>query len=443
MKYIYNLISFIILILEINLKFLRNLQSSMNSYDYSNYNSVSTNEDLIEKTLSSDISDQSVVYISDPNINIIDSTFTKSGNSNNIENSEFYGVNSAILVQGGDVKISGGQITTRANGANAICVTNRGTAQISKGTLIKSQADSSARGLYAIYGGKIIVEDVTILTEGNSCATLATDRGEGTITCTGCNLYTEGKGSPLIYSTGTIIVNGKSSGNASGAQMVVVEGKNIASVTNSDLKCSGEGYKESNIDKCGVMLYQSMSGDADEGKSQFNCQNSNMEIESTSNVYSSAPMFFITNINTEINLNGCTFKYGSNIFLNVSGTNEWGKIGSNGGNVSLTLVDQDIEGDFVVYNDSELIIKMTNSTIKGTINGAKTAESVEIDMDKNSRIILTGNSYYTKLNNLDSTGSNIKKGSYSFSSYDDDIIIFSNSYFLNRSIFMLLLLAFI
>ena len=86
--------------------------------------------------------------------------------------------------------------------------------------------------------------------------------------------------------------------------MFVVEGKNTASVTNSDFKCSGEGNKDSNVDKCGVMLYQSMS-DADEGSSIFNYQNSNMEIESSSNVYSSVPMFFITNTDAKINLNEC------------------------------------------------------------------------------------------------------------------------------------------
>ena len=56
-----------------------------------------------------------------------------------------------------------------------------------------------------------------------------------------------------------------------------------------------------NVDKCGVMLYQSMSGDADSGTSTFNCESSNMEILSTSSVYSSAPMFFITNTDAEIN----------------------------------------------------------------------------------------------------------------------------------------------
>ena len=57
--------------------------------------------------------------------------------------------------------------------------------------------------------GTITASDVTISSTGGSCATLDTDRGEGTVKCTGCTLSTAGAGSPLIYSTGTITVSKK------------------------------------------------------------------------------------------------------------------------------------------------------------------------------------------------------------------------------------------
>ena len=85
------------------------------------------------------------------------------------------------------------------------------------------------------------------------------------------------------------------------------------------------------------MLYQSMSGDADSGTSTFNCESSTLEILSDSSVYNQAPMFFITNTDAEINLEDCTFNYGSNIFLSAAGTTEWGTTGSNGGVVTLKL----------------------------------------------------------------------------------------------------------
>ena len=444
------LIFFLLSILHVNTNFLRYLQpgSNTNDYDYSTITAVSTDQSLSNADLSSTTSDQSVVYITTSGLTITDSTLTKSsGDSSNTENSEFYGVNAAVLVQGGEVSITGGNINTNAKGANAICATNDGKVTIS-GTTIKSTGDSSARGLHATYGGSITATGVSISSTGGSCATLATDRGEGTVSCTNCELSTAGSGSPLIYSTGDITVS-KTTGTSTGAQAVVVEGKNTATVKDSsNLKCNGIGNRN-NVDQCGVMLYQSMSGDADDGISTFNCENSNIEIQSGSSVYSSAPMFFITNTDAFIKLNGCTFTYGSGTFLSAKGTSEWGTSGSNGGDVILNLTNQNIVGDFVVDANSDLTINMVNSTITGKINSAKTADDLSINLDSASKITLTGNSYYTSISNSDKTGANIINGSYSLSSYDDDDDdndinrVTTNGKFIPLSFFLLLTLLLI
>ena len=244
---------------------------------------------------------------------------------------------------------------------------------------------------------------------------MATDRGEGTVTCTGCTLSTEGAGSPLIYSTGDITVS-KTTGTATGAQAVVIEGKNTATVKeSSNLKCNGNPNRK-DVDKCGVMLYQSMSGDAASGTSTFNCDKSTIEIQSSSSVYSSAPMFFITNTQAKINLEECTFKYGSGVFLKAAGTSEWGSSGSNGGVVTLTLTNQDIEGDIVVDAYSSLTLNLIGSTITGKINEANTAAKIAITLDEDSGIILTGNSYYTSLANEKKDGSNLVNGTYKWTS---------------------------
>ena len=49
----------------------------------------------------------------------------------------------------------------------------------------------------------------------------------------------------------------------------------------------------------------------------------------------------------------------------------------------------------------------------------KTGAKVVINIDESSTITLTGNSYYTSINNGKSDGSNIIKGSYSFDSYEE------------------------
>ena len=405
------MIYILLLILGTKAQFLRFLQSSKNSYDYSSYSSTSTNENLSGKTLSSTNSDQSVVYVTKSGITINNSNLNKeSGDSSKTENSEFYGVNAAVLVNGGGLTMIGGTITTKAKGANAIVATNNGNVIIT-GTEITSTGSGSARGLHSTFGGKIEATNVKISTQGGSCATLATDRGEGSVTCTECTLSTAGAGSPLIYSTGDITVS-KTTGTAIGAQAVVIEGKNTATVKeSSNLKCNGNPNRK-DVDKCGIMLYQSMSGDAASGTSTFNCDKSTIEIQSSSSVYSSAPMFFITNTQAKINLEECTFKYGSGVFLNAAGTSEWGNSGSNGGVVTLTLTNQDIEGDIVVDAYSGLTINLIGSTITGKINSANTAAKIAISLDQDSSIILTGNSYYTSLVNEKTDGSNLINGTY-------------------------------
>ena len=413
-----------LLFIVTNSQFLRFLQSSKNSYDYSSYTATSVNQNLNAQTLSSTTSDKSVVYITQSGITIQNSSLKKeSGDSSKTENSEFYGVNAAVLVNGGGLTMTGGSITTSAKGANAVVATNNGNVKIT-GTQITSTASGSARGLHATFGGKIEADNVKISTKGNSCASLATDRGEGTVTCTDCELVTAGAGSPLIYSTGDITVS-KSTGTATGAQIAVIEGKNKVTIKEaSDLKCNANPNRKE-VDTCGVMLYQSMSGDAASGTSVFNCDKSSLEIQSSSSYYKTAPMFFITNTQAQINLEECTFKYGSGVFLKAAGTSEWGSSGSNGGVVTLTLTNQDIEGDIVIDSFSGLTLNLISSTIKGKINNANTAAKLAITLDEDSQIILTGNSYYTSLVNEKSDGSNLINGTYKWTASTEKVI--SNS----------------
>ena len=309
--------------------------------------------------------------------------------------------------------MTGGSISTSAKGGNGLVATNGGTVTIS-GTTIKSTGSASGRGLHATYGGVITASNMDVSSTGGSCATLATDRGEGTVSCSSCTLSTAGAGSPLIYSTGNITVS-NTTGTSSSAQAVVVEGKNSATIKDSELKCTANPNNKD--DECAVLIYQSMSGDAESGTSSFNCVKSTMEILSTSTYYTEAPIFYVTNTDANIALNGCTFTYGSDVFIVVD-EGSWGTSGSNGGTVTLTLTNQDIEGEIIVGSFS-LTIKMINSTIKGTINKDKTAGTLAIELDSDSSITLTGNSYYTSLTNAKSDGTNINKGSYSFGTYDE------------------------
>lgn len=328
------------------------------------------------------------------------------GDSTNTENSEFYGINSGVLVTSDSTAIiKESNITTNARGSNAVFSTGSNSRIYISNSNITTTGSSSARGLDATYGGYIEADNVNIKTTGGSCATLATDRGEGTIIAKNSKLETNGSGSPVIYSTGDISIS-NTTGTANGSQMVVIEGKNSATVTDSTLSASGLGNR-GETDKAGIMIYQSMSGDASEGTGTFNATNSKLSIQANSSVYKTAPMFFVTNTNAVINLTKCTLSYGSNVLISSKETTQWGNSGSNGGNTTLNANEQTLEGNIDIDNISTLSMNLNNSSYTGTINSANTAKEIKIKLDKNSKITLTGDSYITSIEDEDETYSNI------------------------------------
>ena len=375
---------------------------------------VTDTQILSGQAYSSSTSDESAVWVmGGGNLTLSNSTDSKTaGDSSDVETSEFYGVNAAFLVTSGSAAtITGANITTAAKGANAVFATGENaTIKISDST-ITSTASSSARGLDATYGGTIEADNVTITTQGGSCATLATDRGSGTVTASNSTLTTNGSGSPVIYSTGDITVKDGTTGTANGAQLVVVEGKNSASVIDSTLYAAGTGNRGT-TDSCGVMIYQSMSGDAETGTGNFTAKNASLNLLESSSYYTTAPFFFITNTDAVINLTNTEMKYGSGILLDAEGTSEWGTSGSNGGNVTLNGTNQTLSGAINADNISTLTIALTNSAFTGSVNSANTAKKAALTIDSTTTLTLTADTYLTSFTDEDSTYSNVTFNGY-------------------------------
>ena len=377
------------------------------SVDATGKTTVKSTKTISNKALNSTKSDESVVLTkSSGKLTLKNVKVNKSGDSSNPENSEFYGVNAGLLTtKGGTTTVKDSKISTSAKGANAVFATGENAKVYVQDTTINTTGESSARGLDATYGGYIEADNVTINTKGRSCATLATDRGEGTVRVYNSNLTTNGAGSPVIYSTGDISID-KTNGQANGAQIAVIEGKNKATITNSEVKCSATGNRET-TDMCGVMIYQSMSGDASEGTGTFTAKNSDLSINKSSNLYKKAPMFFITNTDAVINLTNTKLNFGSGTLIDAKGTSEWGNSGNNAGNVTLNATNQILKGKIKADKISTVSINLKRSTYTGAINSNNKAKKVTLTLDKNSKLKLTGDTYVTSLKNADKTNSNI------------------------------------
>jgi hypothetical protein len=229
-------------------------------------------------------------------------------------------------------------------------------------------------------GGSITATDLEVTTAGSNAAAVATDRGGGTIIVEGGRYATAGTDSPGLYSTGTLDVTGATV-NSTGAEAVVIEGSNTVVVTDSIL---------SGTKKRGVMIYQSMSGDASGSKGAIT-------ITGGSLAQAEGPLLFVTNATGMITLDGVDLDAASGTLLDVAAA-DWGTSGSNGGIATLTTTGQTLAGDVVVDEISTATINLTSgSTLEGAIDAAGTAKSVSLALDATSTWTVTADSHITVL----------------------------------------------
>ncbi len=313
----------------------------------------------------------------------------KTGDANE-EDADFYGDNAAILAEnGGTLTITNADITTDGSHANAVFSYGEGTTVNISDSKIRTNSNNSG-GLMTTGGATMNAKNLDVITQGGSSAAIRSDRGGGDVNVEGGYYETNGSGSPAIYSTADITVkDAELVSNV--AQGIVVEGKN--SVTLEDVDLTANNTKK-NSDKSdvyqAVMLYQSMSGDADEGTAMFKMTGGSL-------VNKNGGMFYINNTTAEIDIEDVDFTYASDDFLRIEAAG-WGSEGSNGGQVTFTAAKQEFEGNTVVDDISTLNMYLNDGTVySGAINTEGAAGDVYVELSEDSTWKLTGDSYITSL----------------------------------------------
>ena len=395
--------------------------SSSADIDYKGAVEITSSESQSGQKYNSSTADESALLISTSDeVTITNPTVNKTGDSDGGDNCNFYGLNAAMLVKNGsNTTITGGTITSDADGANGVfCyggnggqngATGDGTTLTIRDTVIKTTGDGSG-GIMTTGGGITYAYDLDVDTSGQSSAAIRTDRGGGTVYVDGGTYTSNGLGSPAIYSTAEIHVkNAELTSNLS--EGVCIEGKNSIELTNCNMtanntKCNGNATFFDTI-----MIYQSMSGDADSGTSSFTMTGGTLTSKN-------GHVFHITNTNAVINLSGVTIvnEDSENILLSVC-ADGW----SGAGNIATLNADgQELSGIIKVGSDSELTLNLTNgSTFTGSIDGSITnakgtsvsteVGTVNVKLDSTSKWTLTADTYITS---FDGDVSNIITNGY-------------------------------
>lgn len=314
------------------------------------------------------------------------------------DNSSFYGVGAAALVTDGTLKISDSTIITDAKGGAGVFAYGDGTAYVSD-TTITTRQDTSG-GIHVAGGGTLYAWDLNVDTSGESSAAIRSDRGSGTMVVDGGSYTSNGTGSPAIYSTADITVNNATL-TANGSEAICIEGLNTIRLFDCDLTGNMPTNAQNDCD-WNVILYQSMSGDSEQGNATF-------EMVGGSLTAKNGGMFYTTNTESTFLLDGVdiTPANENDFFLKCTGNANargWGQSGANGADCNFTARNQMMEGDVVWDSISQLdFYILDGSTLTGTVRDDESNAGNDGDgyanlyISADSKWIMTGDSTLSAL----------------------------------------------
>lgn len=264
------------------------------------------------------------------------------------DTSSFYGVGAGLLATDGTVTVKNSTITTDAAGGTGIFAYGSGTVYVSD-TKISTGQDTSG-GIHAAGGGALYAWDLDVTTEGESSAAIRSDRGGGTMVVEGGSYTSNGVGSPAVYCTADIAVKDAAL-TASGSEAVCMEGLNSIHLFDCDISgnMSDDPQNDTTWD---IIVYQSMSGDAEVGTST-------MQIVGGSLTSQNGGLIYTTNTQSNILLSDVDITYAkdSEFFLQCTGNKNqrgWGAEGSNGAQCIFTADEQEMEGNVIWDSISQL-----------------------------------------------------------------------------------------
>ena len=317
-------------------------------------NTISEDTAVTGTSYSSTGDDENALRVDGAAVTLDGTTVDKrAGATSNTEDGDFYGMNAALLAtNGATVTIKNATVNSFAQNGNGVFSYGADTTVNISDSTITTSADNSG-GIQTTGGGTTNAENLTVTTSGNSSAAIRSDRGGGTVNVTGGSYTSNGYNSPAVYSTAAITVkNAKLTANNS--ELLVIEGKNSIALENCTVSGNMSSTKGSSSSENvhTVMIYQSMSGDADVGTSEFSMTGGSLTGKN-------GDLFYITNTHCILTLSGVTLKNEDpdGYLLRVVGnfaSHGWGAAGSNGVQVEFTADAQTLEGNILVDTISTL-----------------------------------------------------------------------------------------
>lgn len=319
-----------------------------------------------------------------------------SGTSTDIESSMYYGLNSAFIVKdNSNVILNNSSITTKSDYSTAFFATGMSTTATLTNVSLSTE-NKNSNGLSISESSSINASKVNIITKGEQSAALKTITNNSEIIIDDSTLITEASNSPIFEIKGKVEATNILA-TSTNSNIAVLENSSSLSIIESELTTASYNIDEklSSV----FFLYKSNSKTAsnDSGSSDLTIKDSKITVNKDSNVYKTAPIFYITNTSSVINITNTDIDYGSNTLIKVSKNEKYGDTEDNGGEVNFTATDQRLKGNIIVDEISSIRFNLNNSSYKGQINGNNESKNVHVTLDKKAEWTLTGDSYLNTL----------------------------------------------
>lgn len=403
---------------------------SSSGFTYTGATEITAAQETTDGIYLSDAYDENALLIDTAEaVTLNNPTVTKGGDSDGGDNCSFYGLNAAVLAKGGaTVTITGGTVESDADGANGVFsyggnggrngAAGDGTTVNISDTVITTTGNN-AGGIMTTGGGITNAANLTVTTGGRSSAAIRTDRGGGTVSVTGGSYTTSGLGSPALYSTADITMEDALL-TSTLSEGVCIEGKNTVTLKNCDLTASNTQRNGNATFLDTIMIYQSMSGDADSGTSAFTMTGGSLTNKN-------GHVFHITNTHAIISLENVAISNEDSEGVLLSVCDD----GWNGAenNAELFAASQQLEGCILVGSNSKFSLTLTGGSgfvgsISGDIQNSSGATvstavgEVSVTLDDTSTWTLTADTYITSF-----TGSASQVISNGYQLYVDGIAL--------------------
>ena len=393
---------------------------------YSAVFTCAEDSEINQGTIASTGKDENAILVTDGTVTISDSSLTRnSSDSTGGDSASFYGVGAAVLATGGTVKVDHCVIETDAAGGAGVFAYGDGVAYVSDCTITTKQGTSG--GIHVAGGGTLYASNLTVVTDGGSAAAIRSDRGSGTMVVNGGSYTSNGSGSPAVYVTADIMISDADL-TATGSEALCLEGLNSVKLFNCNLTGTMPDLSQ-NDNTWTVILYQSMSGDAQIGEGTFLMEGGTL-------TSGNGGIFYTTNTDSVFTLKNVQIIAAddSEYLLRCTGNSNargWGRTGSNGANCVFTAIEQELNGDVIYDSISNLTLNLTDaSVLTGAILDDESCAGeggngqCVVTIDASSKWIVTGDSRLGVLENhgtiidtdgneatiVDTTGSVLRQG---------------------------------